>query len=233
MNVTFRQLRLLQALADTGSVSRAASALHVTQPTASAQLREITEAVGLPLYELIGRRVHLTDTGQRLAATARAISAEWEAFEQYADGVKGLSRGRLRIAAVSTAKYFIPRLVGSFCRLHPAVDVSLEILNRDGVVARLRENRDDIYIMSTPPQSPDLEDEVFMDNPLVLIAARGAVPRSKGALTLSELREQRFILRERGSGTRMSVDQHFRRQRFTPDIRMGSCRSMRSAMKRR
>ena len=114
MNVTFRQLRLLQALADTGSVSRAAAALHVTQPTASAQLREITEAVGLPLYELIGRRVQLTDTGQRLAATARAISAEWEAFEQYADGVKGLSRGRLRIAAVSTAKYFIPRLAGSF-----------------------------------------------------------------------------------------------------------------------
>lgn len=220
MHVTFRQLRLFLALAETGSVSRAAAATHVTQPTASAQLKEITQSVGLPLYEVVGRRVFLTDTGRRLAQTARAISAEWEAFQQYADGVKGLARGRLRIAAVSTAKYFIPRLVGSFCKLHPAVDVSLEVLNRDGVVSRLKENLDDIYIMSMPPDSLDLEDNVFMDNPLVLIAARGTFPKQAGTLQLSQLKAQRFILREPGSGTRMAVDQHFRKHRFTPDIRM-------------
>lgn len=101
--------------------------MHVTQPTASAQLKEVTEAVGLPIYEVVSRQVRLTDTGQRLAQAARAIANEWEAFQQQADGVKGLSRGRLRVAAVSTAKYFIPRLVGNFCKLHPAVDVSLEI----------------------------------------------------------------------------------------------------------
>lgn len=220
MHVTFRQLRLFQSLADTGSVSRAAAAQNVTQPTASAQLKEITESVGLPLYEVIGRQVHLTDAGHRLAQTARAISSEWEIFEQYVDGVKGLSRGRLRIAAVTTAKYFIPRLVGNFCKLHPAVDVSLEVLNRDGVVARLRENLDDIYIMTTPPDSLDLDDQVFMDNPLVLIAAQGAFPRKSGVMTLAQLKAQRFILRERGSGTRMAVDQHFRKHRFKPDIRM-------------
>lgn len=220
MHVTFRQLRLFLALADTGSVSRAAAATHVTQPTASAQLKEITESVGLPLYEVVGRRVFLTDTGRRLTQTARAISAEWEAFQQYADGVKGLSRGRLRIAAVSTAKYFIPRLVGNFCKLHPAVDVSLEVLNRDGVVSRLKESLDDIYIMSMPPDSLDLEDNIFMDNPLVLIAAPGTFPKKAITLQLSQLKGQRFILRERGSGTRMAVDQHFRKHRFTPDIRM-------------
>lgn len=220
MHVTFRQLRLLQTLADVGSVSRAAAALHITQPTASAQLKEITDSVGLPLYEVIGRKVYLTDTGHRLAQTARAIAAEWEGFEQYANGVKGLARGRLRVAAVSTAKYFIPRLVGNFCKLHPAVEVSLEVLNRDGVVSRLKDNLDDIYIMSMPPDSLDLEDVVFMDNPLVLIAARGAFPKKAGRLQLQHLKGQRFILRERGSGTRMAVDQHFRRHRFTPDIRM-------------
>jgi DNA-binding transcriptional LysR family regulator len=220
MHVTFRQLRLFLALADSGSVSRAAAATHVTQPTASAQLKEITQSVGLPLYEVVGRRVFLTDTGRRLAQTARAISAEWESFQQYADGVKGLSRGRLRIAAVSTAKYFIPRLVGSFCKLHPAVDISLEVLNRDGVVNRLRENLDDIYIMSMPPDSLELEDDIFMDNPLVLIASPGAFPKKAGTLQLSQMKAQRFILRERGSGTRMAVDQHFRKHRFTPDIRM-------------
>ena len=139
MNVTFRQLRLFLALAETGSVSGAAKVLHVTQPTASMQLKEISQAVGLPLYEVIGKKVHLTDVGQELAATARAISATWESFEQGVDAVKGLSRGKLRIAVVSTAKYFVPRLLGRFCESHPHIDISLEVLNRDGVVQRLRE----------------------------------------------------------------------------------------------
>lgn len=220
MNVTFRQLRLFLALAETGSVSRAAAAMHVTQPTASAQLKEVTEAVGLPLYEVISRRVYLTDAGRKLAQTARAMIMEWEAFEQHVDGVKGLSRGRLRIAAVSTAKYFIPRLVGNFCKAHPAIDVSLEVLNRDGVVARLRENLDEIYIMSMPPGFIELEDAIFMENPLVMIAARAAFPRKSAPLTLAQLREQRFILREPGSGTRMATDQHFRAHRFAPDVRL-------------
>ncbi|MFM2210556.1 MAG: HTH-type transcriptional activator CmpR, partial [Pseudomonadota bacterium] len=154
MNVTFRQLRLFLALADTGSVSAAARVMHVTQPTASMQLKEVTGAVGLPLYEVVGRRLHLTDAGRALASTARDMLQSWEAFEQEIDAVKGLSRGKLRIAVVSTAKYFMPRLIGSFCRKHPAIDVSLEILNRDGVVQRLRDNTDDLYIMSMPP--PDM-----------------------------------------------------------------------------
>jgi DNA-binding transcriptional LysR family regulator len=229
MNVTFRQLRLFLALAETGSVSKAAAATHVTQPTASAQLKEMTEAVGLPLHEVISRRVHLTDAGRQLAQTARAMLAEWEGFEQQVDQMKGLSRGRLRVAAVSTAKYFIPRLIGSFCRLHPAIDVSLEVLNRDGVVARLRDNRDDIYIMSMPPEL-DLEDEVFMENPLVVIAARGA--RLPARPTLTQLKDQRFILREPGSGTRMATDRHFAKRRFRPDVRLelGSNEAIREAV---
>jgi DNA-binding transcriptional LysR family regulator len=220
MHVTFRQLRLFLAVADTGSVSRAAAAMHVTQPTASAQLKEVAQAVGLPLYEVISRRVHLTDAGRMLAQTARAMIMEWEAFEQQVDQVKGLSRGRLRIAAVSTAKYFIPRLVGSFCKAHPAIDVSLEVLNRDGVVARLKDNLDEIYIMSMPPDFIELEDRIFMENPLVLIAARGALPKSSAPLALAALKGQRFILREPGSGTRMATDHFFRRHRFTPDVRL-------------
>ena len=229
MNVTFRQLRLFLALAETGSVSKAAAATHVTQPTASAQLKEMTEAVGLPLHEVISRRVHLTDAGRQLAQTARAMLAEWEGFEQQVDQMTGLSRGRLRVAAVSTAKYFIPRLIGSFCRLHPAIDVSLEVLNRDGVVARLRDNRDDIYIMSMPPEL-DLEDEVFMENPLVVIAARST--RLPARPTLAQLKDQRFILREPGSGTRMATDRHFAKRRFRPDVRLelGSNEAIREAV---
>ncbi len=220
MNITFRQMRLFLALADTGSVSAAARAMHVTQPTASMQLREVSLAVGLPLYELVGRKIHLTQVGHELAATARAMMQSWDGFEQQVDALKGLSRGKLRIAAVSTAKYFIPRLVGSFCQQHPGIDVSLEILNRDGVVQRLRDHLDDLYIMSQPPRDMDLRDDILMPNPIVLIAAEQDPLVGRASLKLRDLHGQRFILREKGSGTRMAADAHFKSQRFRPDVRL-------------
>lgn len=220
MNVTFRQLKLFLALAETGSVSGAARAMHVTQPTASMQLKEVTQAVGVPLYEVISKKVHLTEMGRELAQTAREMVQTWEAFEQGVDSVKGLARGKLKVAVVSTAKYFMPRLIGSFCKKYPEIDVSLEILNRDGVVQRMRDNLDDLYIMSQPPRDLDLNDEIFMANPLVLVAAaRSALVKQSGVL-LADLAEQRFILREKGSGTRMGVDQYFKKNKFHPDIRM-------------
>ena len=114
MNVTFRQLRLFLALAETGSVSAAAKVMHVTQPTASMQLKEMSLSVGLALYEVIGKKIYLTDVGKELAATARAMTAAWEAFEQGVDATKGLSKGKLRVSVVSTAKYFMPMLLVRF-----------------------------------------------------------------------------------------------------------------------
>ncbi|TFY97303.1 LysR family transcriptional regulator [Ramlibacter rhizophilus] len=232
MNITFRQLRLFLALAETGSVSGAARALHVTQPTASMQLREVTQALGVPLYEVIARRVHLTEAGRELARTARAIAGEWDALEQRIDGLKGLTRGRLRVALVSTAKYFVPRLLGSFCSQHPGIDISMEVLNRDGVVARLRDNLDDLYVMSQPPADMELADQVFMPNPLVLIAAADHRFARRKRLQLADLAAERFILREPGSGTRMTTDTAFARLRFRPDRRLelGSNEAIREAV---
>lgn len=236
MNMTFRQLRLVLALADTGSISAAARATHVTQPTASMQLREAANAVGMPLYEVIGKRVHLTEAGKELARTARAMSAEWEAFEQKIDGLRGLTRGRLKVAVVSTAKYFVPRLLGSFCATYPAIDISLEVLNRDGVVSRLAENLDDLYIMSMPPTDFDLEDQVFMPNPLVVIAPGKKAASKRAAagkpMDLDALAGSRFILREPGSGTRMATDAHFRQLGFNPGLKLelGSNEAIREAV---
>lgn len=219
MNATFRQLRLFLALAEHGSITAAAEACHVTQPTVSMQLRELADAVGLPLYEQIGKRLHLTTAGEALARTARAMLDEWVAFEQTINAMKGLEQGRLRVALVSTAKYFVPRLLGSFCTEHPNIEIALEVLNRDGVVARLRENRDDLYIMSMPPEKLDLEQHAFLHNPLVVIAP--AKHRLSGrALELSDLSTERFILRESGSGTRLACDAHFSRSNFVPTVRL-------------
>jgi DNA-binding transcriptional LysR family regulator len=232
MNITFRQLRLFMALAETGSVSAAARMLHITQPTASMGLKEITDAIGVPLYEVVARKVHLTQMGEELAKTARAIFSEWDSFEQQVDGIKGLTRGKLRVAVVSTAKYFIPRILGSFCERYPQIDISLEILNRDGVVKRLEENLDDFYIMSQPPLHLDIEDEVFMPNPLLLIAAKDHILAKKKNVDIGMLKHEKFIFREKGSGTRMATDAHFKKMKFKPDVRleMGSNEAIKQAV---
>ena len=232
MNLTFRQLRLFLALADTGSVSAAARTLHVTQPTASMQLKEITQSVGMPVYEVVGKRVFLTEAGRELAETARAIAGEWEALRQKFDAMRGLTRGRLRVALVNTAQYFMPRLLGGFCQQHPEIDISLQVLNRDGVVARLRDNLDDLYIMSMPPVDIELDDDVFMPNPLLLVASAVHPLAKKRKLAIEKLSAERFILRESGSGTRMATEQLFSAQGFRPGLRMelGSNEAIRQAV---
>ena len=220
MYLTFRQLRLVLALSETASVSAAAKLLHVTQPTASMQLKVISDAVGTPLYEVVARKVYMTQVGLELANTARAIATEWEDFEQRLDARKGYTRGALRVAVVSTAQYFFPRLLGTFCKRYPDIDVSFEVLNRDGVVNRLRNNLDDIYVMSKPPADMDLVDQTFMANPLVVICATSNPLVKRKALGLADLAEQRFVLREKGSGTRMAIDNHFKAFKFRPNLRL-------------
>jgi LysR family transcriptional regulator, low CO2-responsive transcriptional regulator len=232
MNITFRQLRLFLALAETGSVSAAAKVMHVTQPTASMQLREVAQSVGLPLYDVVSRRVHLTDAGHALARTARAIAGEWDAFEQRISGAKGLTSGRLKVAVVSTAKHFVPRLLGSFCKLHPQIDISLEVLNRDHVIARLRSNLDDLYVMSMPPADVPLEDQILMPNPLVVIASASHPLAGRKRVKLEQLQAERFILREKGSGTRMATDAHLRQRGFVPGavLELGSNEAIRESV---
>jgi DNA-binding transcriptional LysR family regulator len=121
---------------------------------------------------------------------------------------------------VSTAKYFIPRILGTFCSKYPHIDIALEILNRDGVVKRLEENLDDLYIMSQPPLHLEIEDEVFMPNPLLLVASKEHWFAKKRAIDLASLKGEKFILREKGSGTRMAVDAHLKKLKFRPDVRL-------------
>jgi DNA-binding transcriptional LysR family regulator len=218
MNITFRQLRLFLALEQTESVTKAARMMHITQPTASMQLKEMTENIGSPLFEVISKKIHLTGLGKEFAKTAREMTNRWEAFEQHATQMKGLTKGRLRVAVVSTAKYFAPKLLGSFCSKYPEVDISLEILNRDGVIRRVEDNSDDLYVMSRPPMHIDLEDQILMPNPLCMIACKDHPLASKKNLRLQDLKHERFILRELGSGTRMSVDIHFKQKKFTPSL---------------
>jgi LysR family transcriptional regulator, low CO2-responsive transcriptional regulator len=219
MNISFRQLRLFKALAETGSVTAAARIMHVTQPTASMQLKELSNAVGMPLFEFVGKKIYLTEAGKTLAFSAQSISQEWESLEQNIAAMKGLKTGKLKIALVSTAKYFIPSLVGNFSSNYPDVDIALEVLNRDAVVARLEKNMDDMAIMTQPPENLEIEDEVFLDNPLVCIAPKNHPLKNK-KIGVKELANEYFVMREVGSGTRMSCDLFFKDKKFSPKIRL-------------
>ncbi|MEI6573573.1 MAG: LysR family transcriptional regulator [Alphaproteobacteria bacterium] len=220
MTPSFRQLQLFLALAERGSVTEAARVCGVTQPTASMQLKDLADTVGLPLFDVIGRRVHLTETGTKLADTARLMLGEWAGFTQEVDGMRGLTRGRLSVAVVSTAKYFMPRLLAGFCRKYPEIDIALEVLNRDGVVARLRDNRDDLAIMSKPPEDLETEEARFLSNPLVAIAPLTDANKYKKLISLNMLAEDRLILREKGSGTRLAIDALFAGAGLKPRIRL-------------
>lgn len=220
IRASLHQLRIFAAVAQHASVTRAAAALALAQPTVSIQLKELAAAVGMPLIEISGRRFSLTHAGEDLLAVADRMYEEWGAFEMRVAEMKGLRRGRLRLAAVTTAEYFVPDLLGPFARAYPGIEVQLEVANRDQIVDRLEQNRDDLYVMMMPPGHVALERIAFLDNPLVLLAPLGHPLAKRRALPLAALAGESFIVRERGSGTRMAAEEAFRAHGFVPRVRM-------------
>lgn len=207
--ITFRQLETFAAVARLNSFTKAADALHLTQPAVSIQIKQISDTIGLPLFEQAGRDISLTSAGEELLKTARTLDDIWNHFESAIDELKGLKRGKLRVALVTTAKYFLPRMLGAFCKRYPEIDLELEIANRENIVQRLRNNQDDIYVMSYPPDDLDIVRHPFLDNEYVVVAPNSHWAVGK-QLSLPDLAREPFLLREQGSGSRHVIDQHMR-----------------------
>ncbi len=220
MHVSLRQLRTFEAVARLKSFSRAAEELHVTQPTVSKQIRLLHEEVGLPLLEQIGKKVFLTEAGEQLYATCADWLETWGRFEQTIADLKGIKQGRLRIAAVTTTKYFMPRLLGPFCAQYPGIDIALEVVNRDRLLERLARNQDDLYIMGVPPEGLDIEREPFLENPLVVLAPASHPMARRKRIPFGDLANEPFIVRERGSGTRLTVERVFQERNVPLKIKM-------------
>lgn len=216
-----QQLRSFEAAARRLSITQAARELHVSQPTVSAQLRALAELVGEPLFEPLGRGVRLTPVGEALRDTLTDISDCWQRFEGRLGELRGLLRGRLRIAAVTTAEYFVPDLLGPFSASHPGVEIELAVENRDRVVERLHRQADDLAVMMLPPDELPLHSLPFRDNPLVVIAPRDhPLARAGERVPLAQLAPERWLMREPGSGTRLVAEKHFASQGFTPRVAM-------------
>jgi DNA-binding transcriptional LysR family regulator len=210
MNITFRQLKIFEAVARHLSFTRASQELHLTQPAVSMQIKQLEHAVGLPLFEQLGKKTYLTDAGREFGRYASGITAQLEELDQMVDELKGLKRGRLTIAVASTANYFVPRLLATFCRRHgDAVSVSLDVTNREQLLRSLAENRNDLVIMGQPPEGMTLVAERFLENPLVVIAPSGHPLADKKRIPMARLREETFLVREQGSGTRSAMERYF------------------------
>jgi DNA-binding transcriptional LysR family regulator len=208
-HVTLRQLKVFEALSRHLSFSRAAEELHLTQPAVSMQVKQIEEQAGLPLTEMVGKKVFLTEAGEEVARHARRIAQQLREAGEALDAMRGVRGGRLSIGAISTAKYFTPRLIMEFRRRKPGVELNLSVNNRETVVRQLADNEIDLAIMGKPPQEFTTVSEAFADHPLVIVAAPDHPLAGRKQVTPAQLGAETFLIRESGSGTRATMERYF------------------------
>ena len=220
MRYSLRQLQIFQEVAQQLSYTRAAEVLHLTQPAVFAQVRQLEEQTGHKLIERMGKTLFLTEAGEVVLLSAQRILAEAEDLDMRLAELRGLARGRLRLAVVSTAKYDIPARIGAYNRSYPGIEVALTVCNREEILARFAQNADDLYILGTPPESLEAEIERFAENPLVAIAPPDHPLARRPGLTMRDLAEYPFLTRESGSGTRLAAERCFEEAGATPRVKL-------------
>lgn len=217
---TLHQLRIFDALAQHMSITRTAKALHLTPPAVSIQVKQLAEAAGQPLVEQVGKKLYLTEAGETVASACRDVSARMERLAQELAAIQGLEKGSLSVSILTTAKYFVPQLLGTLSEQHPGIEVSLFVGNRKAILDRLAHNQDDLYILGQPPENLGVVSIPFAANPLVAIAHPQHPLAAKKKISPKRLAEEPFIARERGSGTRLGCEAFFQRHDTAPRIRM-------------
>lgn len=192
LHITLRQLKVFESVARNLSFTRAAEELFLTQPTISLQIKQLENAIAMPLFEQIGKRIYLTEAGQELYHYSRSIAQLLADMELALDELKGLDRGKLTISVVSTANYFTPHLLAKFCQRYHGVTVSLNVSNREAVLKQLADNLTDLAIMGQPPDGLDIVSESFMENPLVIIAPPGHPLCGQRQIPVKQLEQEVF-----------------------------------------
>jgi DNA-binding transcriptional LysR family regulator len=221
MNVTFRQLRVFIEVAQLGSVTRAAAALHLTPPAVSMQIKEVESQVGLPLFDRQGRQISLSTAGEYFLVHAKRLLSTLRDAENGMARFKRLDHGLLTVGMVSTAKYFVPRLLADFKKDHPRIDLRLVVAgNREQLVARMQAGEVDLSVMGRPPKELATRAEAFAAHPMVFICPPDHPLLTIGQPPVQALAPYPFIVREQGSGTRTAMQKFFGEHRFDPQITM-------------
>ena len=219
-HTTLRQLQIFEATARLGSFTRAAEELFLTQPTISMQVKKLSDSIGMPLFEHVGRSVKTTEAGRELYDCCRKIFDVLANLEMKVSDLQGMRRGRLRLAVITTVKYFLPELLGEFCTKHTGIDMALKVSNRDRIMERLSRDEDDLYIVGAVPEDSQISAYSFAPNPLVVVAPQNHPLVGERNILIEEIAKYPFIERESGSGTRDTVRRMFSDLGPLPKIKM-------------
>lgn len=220
MSFTLHQLKVFAAVARNSSMTKAAEELYMTQPAVSIQVKKLQEHFGIELFEVIGKQVYLTEAGEELYQAQKKIQNELINLDMAFSEFKGALRGNLTIVVVSTAKYFMPYILGAFRARNKLVNISLKVTDRSELIEHLKNNRYDLAVVSQLPPELDLEVQEFLQNPLHLAAPVNHALVGKQNLSLQALKNEEFLIREEGSGTRMVMEKLFKKVGISPQIIM-------------
>lgn len=232
MHLTLRQIEVFNAVARHQNYTRAAEQLHLSQPAVSMQIRQLEEGIGLPLFEQVGKQMHLTDAGEQMYIYGREIAGLLDEAEIVFEAIKGVKHGNLTISVATTASHFATRLLAEFSKQHEDITISLDVTNREALRKQLEHNEPDLVIMGQPPEGVDVEAAAFMENPLVMIAPANHVLIGQKKIPLSHFANESFVVREPGSGTRGATQRFFDEHgvRFNTGIEMTSNEAIKQAV---
>ena len=214
MNITFNQLQVLLKIRETGSVTKAAEALHLTQPAVSIQLRNLQDQFDVPLTEVVGRKIYITDFGNQIAQAAAEIAEQVHAIHYLSLAAKGQLTGRIRISVVSTGKYVMPYFLSGFLARHPGIELAMDVTNKAQVIDSLERNEVDFSLVSIKPDHLRVEQLELMENRLVLVGTNDTPPPEDGP-GVPSLPDAPLIFREKGSGTRQTMETFLKQHGLT------------------
>jgi DNA-binding transcriptional LysR family regulator len=231
-SLTLRQLQIFVIASRYLSFARTAEELHLSQPAVSMQIKQLESVVGLPLFERIGRKLTLTEAGEKLSHHASRVLGEIKDAQDTLTSLTQAGTGSINVGIVSTATYFAPKLLALFSELYPHVDVRFSVGNRETLLHLLQDNAIDLAIMGRPPRELDTVAEPLAYHPHVIVAPRFHPLRDARRFDLQELHDETFLLREPGSGTRLVSEQMFKNHLFTPVkmVTLGSNETIKQAV---
>jgi DNA-binding transcriptional LysR family regulator len=220
MNFTLHQLKVFSVIVEKKSITKAAEELNMTQPAASIQLKNFQDQFDIPLTEVIGRQLYVTNFGMEIYETAESILNEVSAIAYKTESFKGLLSGKLRISVVSTGNYVMPYFLNGFLKLHPQIDLVLDVSNKTNVIKDLEQNEVDFSLVTVSPKHLDVNEEPIMNNKLHLVAATSNSLNIKKIEDKSLFNRIPLIYREEGSGTRFTMQQFFAEEHIKPKIKL-------------
>ncbi len=232
MHLTLQQLKLFESVSRLGSYTRAAEELFLTQPAVSIQVKRLEEQAGIPLFEQIGKKTFPTAAGKIMYTASTDILTRVDELKSAFEELKGEVKGPLQLSVVTTSKYFLPKLLGAFLQEYPEVEPKLKFTNRARVIERLMNNDDDFVIMGQIPEDDNLEAYPFLNNILGIIAHADHPLANKKNITIQDLADQRFLIRESGSGTRFVFDKLLEQHgvKIEPYMELGSSEALKQAV---